>query len=87
MVTVCLVALFLEKKKRISLEFKITGLSSTSTNLMKKLVIFFNCGRIAIDNRRDNTIKFVITDIKSILNNVIPLASRLINSLYKGLKN
>lgn len=60
------------EKKKISLEFKITGLSSTSSILMENLKNFFNCGRISIDNRRDETIKFVVTDFKSIINNIIP---------------
>lgn len=60
------------EKKRISLEFKITGLSATSSNLMENLKIFFNCGRISIDNRRDETVKFVVTDLDSILNKIIP---------------
>lgn len=30
------------------------------------------CGRISIDNREDGTIKFVVTDLKSILTHVIP---------------
>ena len=61
-----------KEKKRISLEFKITGLSKTSSILMNNLKLFFNCGRIAIDNRRDGTIKFVVTDLNSIINKIIP---------------
>lgn len=61
-----------KSNKRINLEFKITGLLSTSSELLKSLILFFNCGRISIDNRRDGTIKFVVTDLNSILNNIIP---------------
>ena len=58
--------------KTISLEFKITALSSTSYDLIKELKTFFNCGRISIDNREDGTIKYVVTDLKSILTCIIP---------------
>ena len=61
--------------KTISLEFKITALSSTSYDLIKELKTFFNCGRISIDNREDGTIKYVVTDLKSILTCIVPLAS------------
>jgi hypothetical protein len=56
----------------ISMEFKITALSSTSYDLIHNLKLFFNCGRISIDNRRDGTIKFVVTDLDSILKRIIP---------------
>ena len=58
--------------KTISLEFKVTALSSTSYDLINELKIFFNCGRISIDNREDGTIKYVVTDLKSILTCIIP---------------
>ena len=58
--------------KTISLEFKITALSSTSYELINELKTFFNCGRISIDNREDGTIKYVVTDLKSILTCIIP---------------
>ena len=58
--------------KTISLEFKITALSSTSYDLINELKTFFNCGRISIDNREDGTIKYVVTDLKSILTCIIP---------------
>ena len=58
--------------KTISLEFKITALSSTSYDLINELKTFFNCGRISIDNIEDGTIKYVVTDLKSILTCIIP---------------
>ena len=58
--------------KTISLEFKVTALSSTSYDLINELKVFFNCGRISVDNREDGTIKYVVTDLKSILTIIIP---------------
>lgn len=61
-----------KSKNSISLEFKITALSNTSYKLLQDLKLFFNCGRIAIDNRKDGTLKYVVTDLTSIIEKIIP---------------
>lgn len=57
--------------KKITLEFKITS-HCASYGVLLDLLSFFGVGRINIDNRRDNTMKFVVSSLQDILNVVIP---------------
>lgn len=56
---------------KFSLEFKITQ-KEHSVALLNAIKDYFGCGRIAIDNRRDGTYKYVVTDIQSIVTIIIP---------------
>lgn len=56
---------------RTVLEFKVTAHAS-NYGLLRGLQAFFGCGRIAIDNRRDNTYKFVVSSVNDIITKVIP---------------
>lgn len=68
---------------KFSLEFKITQKAS-SIAVLQAIQAFFGCGRIAIDNRKDDTMKFIVTDLQSILTIIIPffLANTLLTSKY-----
>jgi len=52
-------------------KFKVTA-HACNRGVLLALQSFFGCGRIAIDNRRDNTLKFVVTRQSDLLNKVIP---------------
>ena len=56
---------------KATLEFKITS-HCASNGLLKDLQSFFGVGRINIDNRRDNTMKFVVGSIVDVMNVIIP---------------
>ena len=56
---------------KFGLEFKITQ-KDHSLYVLEAIKDYFGCGRIAIDNRKDGTYKFVVTDILSIVNILIP---------------
>lgn len=40
--------------------------------VLKDLLTFFGVGRINIDNRRDNTMKFVVSSVADVVNIIIP---------------
>ena len=56
---------------KATLEFKITS-HCASIGLLKDLQSFFGVGRINIDNRRDNTMKFVVGSVADVVNIIIP---------------
>lgn len=56
---------------QFSLEFKITQ-KNHSVAVLHAIKDFFDCGRIAIDHRQDATMKFIVTDIASIVHILIP---------------
>lgn len=68
---------------KFSLEFKITQ-KMHSVHVLEAIKAFFGCGRIAIDNRKDGTVKYVVTDLTSIVNIIIPffLTNTLLSSKY-----
>lgn len=68
---------------KFSLEFKITQ-KRASLAVLEAIQAYFGCGRIAIDNRADDTMKFVITDLISILTIIIPFFTThcLLSSKY-----
>ena len=68
---------------KFSLEFKITQKAS-SRAVLEAIQKYFGCGRIAIDNRGDNTLKYVVTDLKSILTIIVPFFTQhmLLTSKY-----
>jgi len=53
------------------LEFKITQ-KEHSKGILHEIKKYFKCGRINIDNRKTNTMKFVVTNNSDLLNKVIP---------------
>jgi len=53
------------------LEFKITQ-KSHSIDVLIEIKKYFKCGRISIDNRKTDTVKYVVTNINDIINKVIP---------------
>lgn len=53
------------------LEFKITQ-KNHSQGILYELQKYFKCGRIIIDNRKTETMKFVVTNINDLLTKVIP---------------
>jgi hypothetical protein len=57
--------------KKVSLEYKITS-HCASLGLLKDLLAFFGIGRINIDNRGDNTMKFVVSSLQHIISVIIP---------------
>lgn len=70
---------------KFSLEFKITQ-KDHSLHVLEAIKAFFGCGRIAIDNREDGTMKYVVTDLFSIITVIVPfftehilLSSKLLN--------
>lgn len=56
---------------KFSLEFKITQ-KAHSRAVLEAIMAFFGCGRIAVDNAKDGTLKYVVTDIVSITTIIIP---------------
>lgn len=68
---------------KFSLEFKVTQ-KFASLAVLEAIKGYFGCGRIAIDNRRDHTMKYVVTDFPSIISVLIPffLANQLLSSKY-----
>ena len=66
------------------LEFKITQKKSSSRILygFKK---YFNCGRVNIDNRKTDTLKYVVTRNKDLFNKIIPHFDRYILKTSKYL--
>lgn len=56
---------------KFSLEFKITQ-KAHSRAVLEAIQAFFKCGRIAVDNAKDGTLKYVVTDIISITTIIIP---------------
>lgn len=73
---------------KFSLEFKITQ-KSNSRPVLEAIKDFFDCGRIAIDNSEDDTLKFVVTDLSSILTIIIPffIQNMLLSSKYLNFKD
>lgn len=65
------------------LEFKITQ-KTASLAVLQAIQSYFGCGRIAIDNRATGTMKFVVTDLASILGIIIPFFTThcLLSSKY-----
>jgi len=57
--------------KKVTLAFKITQ-KRESKNMLTKCFEYFQCGSIIIDNRRDNTLKFQVTNRKHIKDIIIP---------------
>lgn len=57
--------------RNTSLEFKVTQ-KETSINVLYMIQDYFGCGTVVIDNRRDNTYKFHVTNLTDILEKVIP---------------
>lgn len=55
----------------MTLEFKVTS-HCASLGILKDLLAFFGIGRINIDNRRDNTMKFVVSTLQHLVDVVIP---------------
>lgn len=68
---------------KFSLEFKITQ-KGHSLDVLLAIQDFFGCGHIAVDNSKDGTMKYVVTDLASIINIIIPffLANKLLSSKY-----
>lgn len=68
---------------KFTLEFKITQ-KAHSLYVLEAIKEYFGCGRIAIDNAKDNTMKYVVTEISSIIQIIIPffLANSLLTSKY-----
>ena len=73
---------------KFSLEFKVTQ-KLASILVLETIKEYFGCGRIAIDNRADGTMKYVVTDIASIVGVIIPffLANQLLTSKYLNFKD
>lgn len=53
------------------LEFKITQ-KNHSQGILYEVQKYFKCGRIIIDNRKTETMKFVVTNVNDLLTKVIP---------------
>lgn len=53
------------------LEFKVTQ-KEESSGMLCELKKYFNCGRISIDNRKTQTMKFVVVNNNELIENVIP---------------
>ena len=53
------------------LEFKITQ-KNDSVGVLFEIQKFFNCGRICIDNRKSDTMKFVITNVDDLVYKLVP---------------
>lgn len=68
---------------KFSLEFKVTQ-KAHSLPVLLAIQEFFGCGRIAVDNAKDDTMKYVVTDLPSIINIIIPffLTNNLLTSKY-----
>lgn len=56
---------------KISFEFKVTQ-KTHSAGILYDLQRFFGCGTVVLDNRKDNTLKFHITNLDDIINKVLP---------------
>lgn len=70
------------------LEFKITQKRSSS-GILYELKKFFNCGRINIDNKKTDTLKFVVTRNEDLIYKIIPHFDKNIlkTSKYLDYKN
>lgn len=53
------------------LEFKVTQ-KEDSSGMLYELKRYFNCGRISIDNRKTQTMKFVVTSNNDLADKIIP---------------
>lgn len=78
-------------KIKIKLEFKITQ-KTHSEEVLFQFKEFFNCGSVVIDNRKTNTMKYHVTSLNNIMENIIPhfeqypcLTSKFLN--FKDWKN
>lgn len=70
-----------------SLEFKVTQMHY-SLELLHKLKEFFRCGRVVIDNKLTGGYKYVVTDLRDIVEKVIPFFDKytLLTSKYLDYK-
>lgn len=66
-----------------SVEFKLTQMGY-SKDLLYKLQEFFGCGRVVIDNKITGGYKYVITDIKNLVEKILPFFDKnvLLTSKY-----
>ena len=71
------------KRYVYSLEFKVTQMRY-SLELLHKLKEFFGCGRVVIDNKSMGGYKYVITDLRDVVEKVIPFFDKytLLTSKY-----
>lgn len=53
-------------------EFKVTA-HALNRGMLLALKAYFGCGRISIDNRKDNTLKYVVTSITDLTQKIITL--------------
>lgn len=51
--------------------FKVSALAC-NRGVLLALVDYFGCGRVGVENRRDNTLKFEVTAKSDLLNKIIP---------------
>lgn len=73
---------------KFSLEFKMTQ-KGASLAVLTAIKDFFGCGRIAVDNRTSGTMKYVVTDLHSILTIIIPFFAQhiLLSSKFLNFKD